>query len=291
MVLAACMGPCRLRMAAARRPSRGEEEPGTRGLSAEAPESESLPEGAYSLGRYRALLIGVAKYRNDIRELTTPLNDVATLARLLRERFGFERVDLLRNEEATRERILKELRDLGGETLGNGDNLLVYFAGHGTRYPEDGPKGYWMPVDAKPGDVGSWIGAEEVQGLLADIKARHVLLVSDSCFAGFFTREEVKLKEPTRYTRKVWEAPSYQVIASAGNQPAADLGRNGLSLFAYYFTYVLESMSEEHRTAMEVYRDVAVGVANHAGSSQEPGSPSSPAPSTTAGSSSSRGRA
>ncbi len=64
----------------------------------------------------------------------------------------------------------------------NKRSFLIYFAGHGDidRITGDG---WWIPSDAKGGDATTYIENSTVQKYLRVMKARHVLVVSDSCYS------------------------------------------------------------------------------------------------------------
>jgi len=183
------------------------------------------------MGEYHALLIAVADYRKPLDALDTPLDDVAKLKHLLETRFGFlGNVTTLKDREATRGEILRKL-DEYGEALGPGDNLLVYFAGHGKA---DGTQIFWIPwipPEKDATDRSEWVTAADVKAKLAAIRAQHVLLVCDSCYAGAgeLTRAPVLLEGTgSPYLIRKIRDPSYQVITSGGNEPVADSGPSGL---------------------------------------------------------------
>ena len=60
------------------------------------------------------------------------------------------------------------------------DRLLIYYSGHGFM---NGERGFWIPVNAKRDRISSYIANAEVRDIIQSIKARHILLISDSCFS------------------------------------------------------------------------------------------------------------
>ena len=134
------------------------------------------------LAAYKALIIGINDYKDpEIPDLETAVNDANAMANLLSERYGFE-VKRLLDREATREAIYRALRSLASSTEGD-DSVLIYYAGHGDldRLTNDG---WWIPVDAKGGDPVTYLNNFLVQTYMRSMKARHVLLISDSCYSG-----------------------------------------------------------------------------------------------------------
>ncbi|HEX5420538.1 MAG TPA: caspase family protein, partial [Gammaproteobacteria bacterium] len=139
------------------------------------------------------------------------------------------------------------------------DNLLIYFAGHGDRLKSGSREtGYWLPTDAAaPPDDSLWVPNEFVSRHLGRIKAKRVLIVSDSCYAGLlgddpgyvmvgdgqYTDEYIQWKMPKR---------SRLVLASGGDEPVLDNGGGGHSIFARAF---LETLRDNTKvlTAPELF--------------------------------------
>lgn len=176
---------------------------------------EKVDQGAF--GRYRALVIGNEKYRNQQR-LRTPVNDVEAIGRLLQEDYGFE-VTTLRN--ADRYAMAKALSDLRKDSRPD-DNVLVYFAGHGY-LDEVTRRGYWLPVDADADSYANWISTSDVTDTLAAISARHAIVIADSCFAGSLLRSVDGIADSIH---KLKSKRSRTVITSGGLEPVADGARS-----------------------------------------------------------------
>ena len=106
--------------------------------------------------RNLAVVIGIDAYTGGIPRLTTAVNDAARLASLLAGEHGYETVLLTHpatGQPVTRERLRALFEDELKARLGEDDRLLVYFAGHGVALDgDDGPRGYLVPQDARPGD-------------------------------------------------------------------------------------------------------------------------------------------
>jgi len=134
------------------------------------------------LGVYRALIIGINDYKDPkIPDLETAINDAKAMAELLRERYGFQ-VKLLLNQKATKEAIYRALRNLASSSKPD-DSVLIYYAGHGD-LDKTYDDGWWIPADAKGGNSVTYLDNGQVQKSMRSMKARHVLLVSDSCYSG-----------------------------------------------------------------------------------------------------------
>ena len=137
-----------------------------------------LPGGSISFGKYYALVIGDNDYRM-LPKLQTAANDAKEVARILRERYGFD-VTLLVN--ANRYDILAALNALR-ERLTDEDNLLIYYAGHG-ELDRKNQRGNWLPIDAKPNSSANWISNITITDILNAMSVKQLLVVADSCYSG-----------------------------------------------------------------------------------------------------------
>jgi hypothetical protein len=200
---------------------------------------------AIEFGTYHALIIGNNAYAN-WPNLETPQNDAAEMAALLDKKYGFTTKVLL---NATRFDILQTLNELR-KTLTEADNLLVYYAGHG-HYEKKIERGYWVPIDGHMDSDVNWISTFAITDILSVISARHVLVVSDSCYSGALTRSALaRLEEGmTEQAREHWlraiaAKRSRTVLASGSLQPVLDTGGGGHSVFAKAFLDVLTSNTD-----------------------------------------------
>ncbi len=247
--------------------SLGAEEEGARGPVASGATTVALPvEGSYEgrpvrFGRYHALLIGVNRYReaSPLPDLNGPVGDVDDLRALLTEQFGF-RVAVVRDREATKEGILAALRSYQRSPakalpdgvvptpLGEEDNLLVWYAGHGQQGERgSADHGYWLPYGVTA-DSASWLSFDEVRRELGRVAvgARHVLLVSDSCFSGGLSSDTVQGDTGRRALEALLAARSFQVITSGDLQVVTDVYKHGNSPFAAAFKASLRAIERDY---------------------------------------------
>ncbi|MCG8463025.1 MAG: protein kinase [Holophagales bacterium] len=196
--------------------------------------------GAVFWGDYHAVVIGNNEYQR-LPPLDSAVRDARAVARLLEKKYAF-RVQLLENaDNAT---IRNAIWDMG-EGLTSRDNLLIYYAGHGA-VAERSP--YWQAVDAVPDQMSRWISTRhDVAGSFKHMAARHILVVSDSCFAGALGSDAPPL-EPSLAgvpagdrVRELVRRPSRLVLASGGLAPVLDTGSDGHSIFARAFLDVLDT--------------------------------------------------
>jgi len=146
------------------------------------------PRGQVVLeGEYWGLLIGINNYQFQPK-LKTAVQDATAVREVLSQRYGFksDHLQMLTDENATRDNILHAL-DVLQQQAGDKDSVFIYYAGHGETNT-DKTRGWWIPVEGK--SKGSFISNEDLRAELADIKARHVYVVADSCFSGTFLRPD-----------------------------------------------------------------------------------------------------
>lgn len=190
-----------------------------------------------SSGSYHAIVIGNSLYHY-MESLDTPSNDAKEIARLLKDRYGFQ-VQLLL--DATREQIMVALHD-AKRTLTPQDNLLIYYAGHGDVDTTSG-RAFWLGVEADRDTRAGWLEADHIRAKIKEMNAKHVLLVADSCFSGAITHPKTTtigrgLNE-TRL-RVQWNRRARMVLTSGEVTPVADSAGDGNhSVFARYFIQVL----------------------------------------------------
>ncbi|MDP6944072.1 MAG: caspase family protein, partial [Myxococcota bacterium] len=162
---------------------------GTRGLNL----AQTRQASDLGLGTYRALIIGVNEYADGETwaTLKAPVKDAEAVYETLTTRYGFaeEHTTLLRDEEATLDRVRAELSKL--RKVSQPDDLVfVYYAGHGDYEEEfEGKKegACWILHDGEQrGCTRNVLQADRVRRTLSKVKAKHLLLVADSCFAGGF---------------------------------------------------------------------------------------------------------
>ncbi|MEM1230758.1 MAG: caspase family protein [Pseudomonadota bacterium] len=197
------------------------------------------------LGNYYALLIGNAEYER-MEALSTPLNDVARAQQILEDKYGFTVLTLRDGDNVA---LMQAINDLS-EILTEDDNLLLFFAGHGSRLNIGGAEsGYWLPRNAeRPPRNTYWVPNEFITGHLSRLQARRVLVVADSCYAGLLSGEPSMLllgDDAPQYSNLEFlefklKKRARLLLASGGDRPVLDTGGDGHSVFARAFLDELE---------------------------------------------------
>jgi uncharacterized caspase-like protein len=115
-------------------------------------------------------------------KLSNPIFDADTIEHKLQDNYGFKVEHLY---DPTRDQLRKKLDDLHTRPFNDGDQLVIFIAGHGD-YDETNDIGYLVfpetPMDDHEHD--REMNLQELRQRVDTIKAKHILLVMDSCFAG-----------------------------------------------------------------------------------------------------------
>ena len=192
-------------------------------------------EPAVPARRRFAVLVGNNAYAAPIPSLDTPIADVTRIAEVLRSRFGFE-TRIVR--DAGKAKIIEALNAVAAEAKAE-DSVLLFYAGHG--YLLDEVKmGYWIPVDASVKTAQGWISNSDISKLLAAIRARQLILVSDSCYSGSLTKEQKFTPGKEIDPEQILKQRSVLVLSSGDDEPVSDEGKEGHSIFAWNLIKTLQ---------------------------------------------------
>lgn len=199
-----------------------------------------------NFGKYYALVIGVDNYQN-MSDLDTPVNDVTAVADLLQKNYGFVVQKVVNADNVS---IMEAINNLN-QQLQENDNLLIYYAGHGIRLKgEKLESGYWLPTnaDAPPRDT-NWVANEFITRHLSRIKAKRVLVVADSCYAGLLSSSPDMLmvgadQNSVEFLRYKANKRSRLLLTSGGDQPVLDSAGGKHSIFTTAFLDTLGNNRE-----------------------------------------------
>lgn len=212
-----------------------------------------LPPENVAAGKYYALVIGNNAYRY-VPQLQTAVADARAVDSILRERYSFQTKLLL---NVGRQEIFQAI-SYYRQNIGTNDSLLIFYAGHGY-FDRETDKAYWLPVDARREDAANWVSADDITSNIRAVPARHVLIVSDSCYSGTIYRDlgiaATATSPRTTFLNKMLAGKSRTLMASGGNEPVSDGGGDGHSVFARVFLTGLEKMDKDSFTASELFRD------------------------------------
>lgn len=202
------------------------------------PEPPRAIVGGVDYGRYHALIIGNSRY-DTLQPLKTPVMDAQAVYDKLTREYGFSRSNVRLLRDATRSQIMQAIFQYR-QRLGDRDNLLLYYAGHGI-LDSDSDRGYWLPVDAAQDAPDTWLSTAEITDHLKAMKAKHVLVVSDSCYSGAMRDVAVIPARQTDILRLA-QRRARTLLASGGVEPVSDSGGGNHSVFAKAFLDALDDV-------------------------------------------------
>jgi len=222
----------------------------TRGITiGHGPDSASL-----AASKYHALLIAVQDYSDPaMPRLQAPIRDAERLRDVLTKRYRFNPSDVTVLRNPKREGILGELNRLS-DALGPNDNLLIFYAGHG-HWDQESHQSYWLPKDARQINTALWVSNSDVEGALRRMKARHVLLIADACYAGALLLREIP---PDQAMSRLYELPSRKAMTSGSKETVPDESR-----FLDYLIKRLDANRAPYLPADDLFSSFRTAVMNN----------------------------
>ncbi len=205
-------------------------------------------------GKYYALLIGNSQYKKKWSVLTSPKHDVQDIKKILDEKYNFADVKIV--NDATRQKLITSILELKKKVTEK-DYVLIYYSGHGE---EDEGEHYWIPVEASIENDGTWIDVSLISSYIKKMKAKHILLMTDSCYSEF-SGKGIDLNEISNVRlnqdglNDALNSKARQVLRSGGNYPVPDAQIGNNSLFAYKFIDILRR-NNNFITVSSVYAEL-----------------------------------
>ena len=208
------------------------------------------------VGRQYVVLIAIDKYAH-WNALRNPVKDAKEIKEILSRRYYVDEFVELYDEAATKAGIIK-LFDRLISTTKPEDSIFIFYAGHG-HLEKISDTGFWIPVDGGTDRYAqlNWLPNAQIRGFISMMKARHVALVSDACFAG-------DILNPTRaispeiteeYFRNAYTRVSRQVLTSGSSETVPDE-----SHFARGLKLALEGNTSPYLDPLMLYNDVRLSV-------------------------------
>jgi hypothetical protein len=237
-----------------------------------------------ALGKGKRYLVVIANedYNegSGVSDLRTPVGDGRAVAEILTRRFGFQTTAELRDRTALdlvlENATYRDIQLLMGDlvyAVGESDTVVIFYAGHG-EYSDATGTGYWLPVDVRLGRLSTYLDAKMITDTLQLLPARNALVISDSCYSGMLTRDSPQIDSPEddnrlRALQRLSDQRSRIVISSGGNQPVADGGGAGHSVFARALLDALNDPVMTTFTARELHGRLFEQVINNADQSPD----------------------
>lgn len=225
------------------------------------------PTGEQVQGDTWLFVIGIDSYLSWPR-LTTAVNDAKKVRDVLLERYHFDKDRLIElyDTDATRKNIMGGFVRLA-KNVKPEDSVLIFYAGHGHLDPIT-KAGSWVPVESATDDPSAWVKNNDIKDYLNAnaVQAKHILLVSDSCFAGdFFRGARGALPEVNdAVVKKAYQLSSRQALTSGGVEPVTDSGFGGNSVFSHFLVAALKDNTKPFLIPSDLFPQVKAGVAQNA---------------------------
>lgn len=220
---------------------------------------------APSYGQRIAICVGINEY-SEYGRLNYAVNDAVAMATVF-ESYGFDRVILLKNQDATREAVLRHLEEVR-TAVQEEDFVVFFFAGHGItlRDPSGNPKSVLIPYGARRGhETDDAIPMAKVTAWARDLKARHTLLLMDACYSGLEIESRTphlppragstqRMARPVRYDARTLE------ILTAGGEMDRAFEFDGHGLFTRCLLDCLTQGSPQAADGFVTGRELAAAV-------------------------------
>lgn len=212
--------------------------------------------GDATVGRQIAVFIAINKY-DEWMPLQHPVTDARAIKEILAEKYYIDQFDELYDADATKAAIFRLLDHLASSTHPE-DSVLIYYAGHGY-FDENSSTSFWAPVDGGKDrfEQKNWIASAQLRGYISNMKARHVLLISDSCFAGDIL-DTSRGTEPVinaEYYRNAYARVSRQVLTSGASENVSDI-----SSFSRQLELALEGNTQPCIDPLTLFSQIRLGV-------------------------------
>ncbi|MBB2144381.1 hypothetical protein GM921_02695 [Pedobacter sp. LMG 31464] len=198
-------------------------------------------------GKNYAVFIASQNYDDaTIPSLENPIADAIKLKLILKNNYNFSEDNIYNLFNPQRDDFKKKFLELK-EVLQPEDNLVIFYAGHGIWVDKE-KKGYWLLTDALRNDVNTWVPNKQVLDMIAELPARHTLLITDACFSGsVFKSRGLGADAPA--AMKEMDSKITRVAITSGN----DTEVPDVSVFMKYLVKALSENKEKYLTAQKMF--------------------------------------
>ncbi|MCM2304965.1 MAG: caspase family protein [Elusimicrobia bacterium] len=241
-----------------------------------ASDLDALPAAAPVSPRRHALVIGIERYREKLPPADFAAGDAKLAAEYFKRVLGVpeQNVAVLIDERATKGDFEKYFERWLPNRVEAGDEVFVYFSGHGSPNPAKGDA-YLVPYDGDPTyiDQTGYPLARLYEGL-AKLPAKSVTVAMDSCFSGAGGRSVLaKGARPLVTVSTVEALPAKITVlsASAGDQISNSYQEKGHGLFTYFLLKGLKEKGPDMKGVFEYLKpEVARTARRELNSDQDP---------------------
>lgn len=200
-----------------------------------------------------AVVVGLERYRNELPQASYAERDARVVARYLSGTMGYEEgnVALLLNDRATKGDMEKYFETWLPNRVESDDTVFVYFSGHGAPNAKTG-EAYLMPYDGDPVFLNNTgYPLSRLYQSLADLPAKEIVVVLDSCFSGAGGRSVIakgmrpiitEIKSPL-----LGKGKTIVLAASSGQQVSSTYEQKAHGLMTYFFLKGLQGEADTNK--------------------------------------------
>lgn len=200
-----------------------------------------------------AVVVGIESYRDNLPKADFAANDAKLMGEYLVKVLGYpeENVVVRLNANATRNDMEKYVESWLPNHVEKDGSVFIYFSGHGAPNPKTG-ESYLVPYDGDPTFIDkTGYSLSRLYQHLADLPAKEVVVVLDSCFSGAGGRSVIaqgmrpivtELKSPLLAKGK-----TIVLSASTGQQVSSTYGAKSHGLLTYFFLKGLQGEGDTNK--------------------------------------------
>jgi formylglycine-generating enzyme required for sulfatase activity len=152
---------------------------------------------------------------------------------------------------------MKTFKELQGKIKVE-DSVIIFYAGHGY-LDKSSNNGFWVPVDGGIDEnvQERWISNSIIRGFISQMKSKHILLISDSCFSGDLLDawREKSPKITHEYFKRAYKRRSRQVLTSGASERVPDN-----SEFAIQLKLALQENGKPYLDPLSIYNEIRWGI-------------------------------
>lgn len=229
-------------------------------------ELELLPAPRPVRRNAHAVVVGIERYREKLPAADFAAGDARLAAEYFKRVLGVPEanVALLVDERASKGDFEKYFERWLPNRVQAGDDVYVYFSGHGAPNPAKGDA-YLVPYDGDPTYIEqTGYPLKRLYEQLAKLPAKRVLVAMDSCFSGAGGRSViakgarplVSVKAPATLDAKITV-----LSASAGDQISNSYQEKGHGLFTYFLLKGLKERGGDFKAVFDYLKPEVAGIA------------------------------
>jgi len=207
--------------------------------------------------KYHAIFIAENIYNDPIPDLEHPINDARALKNILQNEYTFDAANIDTLYNRSRVEIMQKI-DQVSSSLDSNDNLLIFYAGHGTTTlnRDNTRDGYLIPSDAISNSKSTYISLFDLKSVIKNSNAKHILLIADACFSGALTRELPK--DASAAIKLQYETTSRAAMTSGNLTTVPDVSK-----FLFYLKQKLNENKEKYLSAKKLFDSFSEIVLNN----------------------------